>query len=483
MAEKTENALTVLRETIPRKKPDSAVGAQGSGVRLVSALRSVGWNGARPLSTAEIIQLSAVLICLDVISQDISKVRFRMYRKLPDGGKVEVLPKEHPVAALLAYRPNQHMTWVEFWSMVLLHQGLVNNSFIAKRMKNGKTEELIPCMPARTLILAVDPDRDEARRGFYCYQVDRFSTHERIQLAGLPLVFLPGEFIHIRSRMFDGLVGYSNLDAGAKTFSMAAEIQDYATRLFANDGSFRGVFQKPGEQGDALSDPAFEHLRTQLAELMTNMRRHGTPIVLEEGMEFKQISMNADQAQSTQARDSAVVDIARTFRIPPHKIMHLINVKYENMETLEKSYVQDSLIPICVDIEQKMEVSLLTREEMQEYCFEFDRRAMLLNDQEKLADVAKVLVQNGGLTTDEFRAAFGYNPIGGDVGKTRLLPSTYNAVDDKNKVVIPAGAQPAKDGNQSGDGKPKPAKPKPKDAGDDDDESNVVEFPTVVGER
>lgn len=483
MTNETEQskALTVLRETVRNNKPGSATAAQGSGLRLVNALRTMGWNGQRSLSILEVIQLSAVLICLDVLSQDIAKVKFRMYRKLAGGGKEEVLAKEHPAAALLSYRPNAHMTWYEFWIMSLLHLGLGQNAFMAKRMKNGKIDELIPCMPGRTTILAVDPDNDEARRGFYAYQVDRFSPHERIQLAGLPLVFLPGEFIHIRSRMFDGLSGYSNLDAGAKTFSMATELLDYATRLFSNDGGVRGVFQKPGEQGDALSDEAFEHLRMQLAEAMTNLRRNNQPLVLEEGMTFAAVAMNADQAQSSQARDSAVVDIARTFRMPPHKIMHLINVKYENMETLEKSYVQDSLIPICREIEEKMEVSLLTREEMAEYCFEFDRRAMLLNDQKQLAEVTKVLVQNGGLRMDEFRGAFGFNPLGGEAGQARLMPSTFNVVDDKNKVIIPAGAQPAKDDNGSTGAQPaKPSKPK-KDSGEEED--NVLEFPTLAGER
>ncbi len=481
MSQEASQALTVLRETIVPNRPPSALLAQSSGVRLVAALNSIGWDGSQTLSTKQVIQLSAVLICLDVISQDISKVRFNLYRRTAGGGKMLVAPEEHPLAKLYAGRPNAHMTWVEFWEMTLLHLGLINNAYVAKRLRGRVVEEVIPCMPGRTTILAVDPDQDTAGRGFYCYQVDRFTPHERIQLAGLPWVFLPGEFVHFRTRMFDGLSGYSNLDAGAKTFSLALETLNYATRLFANDGGFRGVFEKPGEAGDALSDDAFKHLREQLTESMTNLRRKNVPIVLEEGMTFKQISMNAEQAQSSETRDSAVVDIARTFRIPPHKIMHLINVKYENMETLEKSYVQDSLIPICRSIEEKMDAAMLSPEEMGEFFHEFDRKAMLLNDQKQLAEVTKVLVQNGGLEMDEFRAAFGFNPLGNDVGKTRLIPSTYNLVDEKNNVVIPAGAQPAKDGNASGSGStPKPAKPK-KEVGEEDD--NILEFPTISGER
>jgi phage portal protein BeeE len=242
--------------------------------------------------------------------------------------------------------------------------------------------------------------------------------------------------------------------------------------------------KRRGENGDALSDVAFKRLREDLAALLTNMRRHNVPIVLEEGMTFKEISMTADQAEVAKSKDAAIVDVARTFRIPPHKIMHLVNVKYENMETLEKSYVADSLIPTCVQIEQKLGISLLTLRERTKYFFEFDRRAMLLNDQEKIAEVVKTLANTGAMNHDEQREALGWNPLPNGSGKMRTIPSTYHLVDENNKVVIPAGGQPAGGADQPADGaKPKP-KPKPKDADGEDDTVVVVDFtPSVVGER
>jgi hypothetical protein len=87
-------------------------------------MRSFGMSGSRRLSLDEILQLSAVMICLDVRSQDIAKVAFRMYERMPGGGKREVEAEEHPVAFLLATRPNAFMTWNEFWTMVILHSGI-----------------------------------------------------------------------------------------------------------------------------------------------------------------------------------------------------------------------------------------------------------------------------------------------------------------------------------------------------------------------
>lgn len=461
----TSHALSVLKETIgPR--PDNALAAQPTGVRLVNVLQSTGWPQMRKrLTIEEVIQLSAVVVCLDVISQDIAKVTFRLNERLPGGGSRAVDADEHPMAMLLATEPNPYHTWYEFHLMVMLHLGLVQNAFIAKRQAmNGVTEELIPCMPARTTILAVEPEQDPRGRGFYAYEVLRLSPHEKIQLAQLPTVFLQDEFIHMRGRMFDGLAGYSNLIAGARTFGLSDALLTYQTKLFANDAQLRGVFQMGKESGDSLSDTAFQRLREQLAEAYSAFRETSKPLVLEEGMSFQDIAMNAEQAEVKEAKDAAIVDVARTFRIPPHKIMHLINVKYENMETLEKSYVNDSLIPYCQALEQRYNRSLLTKEERAKFFFQFDRREMLLNDPEKLAEVIKVLLPYGAVEHDEARAWFGFNPLPNNSGKTRLLPANSSLIDSKsNKVLVGGTAAPASDA-----GGDKPAgKPKPKKDGDD----------------
>ena len=448
----TEKALAVLRETVHKRPDASGLMASPTGVRLVQMMKSFGFAGKRPLSTAEIIQISAVLICLDVLSQDIAKATFRMYERLPGGGKREVEAQEHPVAALLKSQPNRFHTWYEFFEMLMLHMALIQNAFIAKRIdRKGMLTELVPCMPARTTILSVLPEQDSAGMGFFAYEVHRFSPQEKIMFGGMPDVFLPHEFIHLRGRMFDGLAGYSNLDAGAKAFGLADELNDYQTRLFANDGQLRGIFQRPGDSGDTLSEPAYKRLRDQLAEAMGTLRREGRPIVLEEGMAFQQIAQTAAEAEISKGRDAAVIDMARIFRIPPHKMMQLQNVKYENMETLEKSYVQDTLIPYCKRIEPRMAASLLSREEQAKYFLEFDRKEMMFNDPAKILEQTKVLGQMGALTLDEVREANGRNPMKNNAGDVRLIPSTYNLIDADNEIILAAGGAAAEE-EEAGDG-------------------------------
>lgn len=413
--------------------------AAGQFARLVNMFGYGIWNDeAGPMNIEDAIKLSAVLICLDVISQDIAKVTLRLRRRLPGGGSEVVEPSEHWLAQMLIMDPNPYHTWAEFTEMMILHLGAVQNAFIAKRMtRAGRVEELIPLLPARIRIL-VDEDY-----GRYFYDIDRVTPQEKIMLRGMERYMLEDEVIHIRGRMFDGLFGYSNLEAGSAIMSLSKAVQDYQTRLYKNDAIMRGVFQLKNEQ--TLSEEAYQRLKEQLSTLWKNARESGKPIVLEEGMEFKGISMNSDAAETSKAKQNAVEDVARLFRIPPHKMMHIVNVKYENMETLEKSYVRDTLIPIANRVEQRLERGLLTAEERASLYIEFDREEMELTDVEKQAEIMKVMLANGAMTIDEARQRRGMNPLPNGAGRTRLIPANYALVDDANEVVLPAGggADPA----------------------------------------
>lgn len=459
-----QRALEVLHETIPLREK-ALTGGQVSPIDawLADLYGYYPFGENKPLPLDEAVQISAVLICLDVPAQDISKTPRYLRRKLPGGGSEIVEPKEHWLARMLALEPNKWHTWSEFIEMMVLHLGAVRNAFVAKKFsRRGDIEQLIPILPGRVRIYV-----DEAQQQ-YLYEVDRLTPNERMMLMGFDPVLLNDELIHFRGRMFDGLFGFSNLDAGAKVMGFSKALMDYQTRLYKNDGSVRGVFQMPKEQDQPLPDPVFKRLKEQLANRWAMSRDAGVPIVLEQGMEFKSVAMNADQAEVAKNRDKAVEDIARIFRIPPHKMMHIVNVKYENMETLEKSYVQDTLIPICKIIEERLTRSLLSPDERLEYFIEFDRDAMQLTDVEKQAKMIEVMMDRGAMTLDQAMMRRGMNPLPNGAGNVRLIPQGYHLVDDKNQIIIQAG-QPTKD--ESADD--------PEDPAEDEDKSAATEFPNL----
>lgn len=432
-----EQALALLRETVGREKAANSFSM--SDPKYWQAVQTAWMRGedwTAPITLQDALQLSAVLLCLDILSQDIAKTPLYLVEDLPNGGKRRVKPKEHPVAGLLARQPNRFHTWFEFKQMVVLHLGITENAFIAKEITPaGDVRSMIPVVPWRVQPLVMSD-----YSGFL-YEIGKDTTLEKVLYRQFSDKLIEDEMIHVRMRMYDGLFGYSNMLAGAKTMTLAQELVDYQTRMFRNDGTLRGVF----EQGKAASggvepmDPAaMKNLREQLAENMFNLRRHSRPLVLEDGLTFKQISMTAEQSEMAKARDSAIVEIARTFRVPPHKVYHLVNIKYENMDTMEQSYVGDTLMPICIAIEERLKVGILSEQDQDRFSFEFDREALTLNDVQKQAEMMKVMLGNGAMTIDEARARRSLNPLPNDAGKGRLIPTTYMLVDDSNKVIVAA---------------------------------------------
>src|SRR3546814_4608777 len=68
------------------------------------------------------------------------------------------------------------------------------------------------------------------------------------------------------------------------------------------------------------------------------------------------------------------------FRMPPHKIFLMSGSKYENLETQEKMYVGDTLIPRAESFEEQFAKILLSKKERLSYFFQFDRAEMTLRD-------------------------------------------------------------------------------------------------------
>ena len=50
-------------------------------------------------------------------------------------------------------------------------------------------------------------------------------------------------------------------------------------------------------------------------------------------------------AQFIESRNFTVSELARWFRMPPHKLMHLENATYSNIESQDRQYVTDTLMP------------------------------------------------------------------------------------------------------------------------------------------
>lgn len=401
------------------------------------------------MGAADALQQAAFMLCCDVISQDIAKASLRLRERLPNNTSRVVMAGKHQIATLLADEPNRRHTWYEFSEMMLLWHCLTQNALAGVIRNNlDEPQELIPFQTPRVM------EKVEGRDIFYDCMA---STMQEMALLGAPMkTFHERDMIHVRGRLFDGMDGYSTLIAGRTTLETGDAIEDYRKSLFSEEGQMRGVFRRkaPG----AMSEVAFQRLKQQLKVLMVRFKRDpGTPIVLEDDIEFQPIASKPQELELTKQLQEQIVATARLLRVPPHKIFFMEGVKYENLETMEKAYVGDTLVPIARQFELRFAKVLLSKDDRIRYFFEYDREEMTLRDTKAETERVKSLVERGVIEIDEARARMGYNPLPNNQGQVRLIPVNMTVVDRDGNIALTPSA------NQKTDvpvEEPPPAEPK-----------------------
>lgn len=391
--------------------------------------KTYGDRGARGA-----MQIAALMLCCDVIAQDISKATLRLREMSWENGTAKnVDPRRNATAEMLALDPNGYHSWRELIEMVTYWSCLTDNAYIGiKRARDDSVLELIPFQSGQVLMNVT------GREVFY--QAHATTQYEYAVLGAASMDFPARDMIHIRTRFVNGQDGTSSLKLGRKTIENMLAIDKFRNQIFSEDGQLRGIFttEKDGE----VPEIAFQRLRQQMKILMSKFRQMTEPIVLEHGLKFQATSSNPKDIELATQFEAQINEVCRLFRMPPHKIFLLSSVKYENLESMEKMYVGDTLLPRAEAIEQELGRKLLNRKERLKYRFEFNRAEMTFRDTKAETDRQIRSLERAGTTFDEFRAHFGMNPLPNGMGKCRMIPTNMTVVNERGEVVI-AGSSTA----------------------------------------
>lgn len=415
-----------------------------SGQTTFSTLSDTVPNSLGAFALRNALQQAAVLICCDVLAQDIAKAPLRLIEK--ETGRI-IKPTEHPLARMFALEPNKRHTWFEFHEMAIFWYALTTNCFIyPQRTRAGDLIQLVPFQTGR-----VRPRIADDHLFYHCSA----TTLQERQLLGSPSLDVEEhDMIHVRGRMLDGLNGYATLYAGSNTLEIGAAIEQYIEDLFAEGGSVRGVFFRDAE--GALDQAAFDRLRDQLRDRLRKFRR-GEPLILEDMLKFDAIAANPAETDYIKQFDAQIVQTCRLFRMPPHKAMHFDAVKYENIDSMEESYLNDTILPITTRFEQKYARHLLSEDERLRFEVSFDREKLKVSSDTARANMAVKLVERRVVTVNEARRMVNLPPKpGGDV---YYMPSNGQIINEMNEILVAAGAKPFGDATPDtpkADGEEKP---------------------------
>ena len=275
-------------------------GGHPSEAEIVRILTGASLTG-HTVDEEKAMRFSAVYSCVRVLSESVAQLPLKIYRRKGDGRQEAA---DHYLYPLLHGAPNPRQTAFSFWEAVTASLALWGNAYALIDLDNaGRVAALWFLDPStvtpRKVLTTGELVYDVAMRG------------------GTSRTFLWGELFHIPGLGFDGLRGHSVVRVAAEAIGQGIAASEYAGRFFDNDATPRGVL----ETDAFFKDPsAVERLRKSWNDLYQGTDNAHRVAILENGLKFKPLTINPEDAQLLETRKFNRSEIAGIFRVPLHMI-------------------------------------------------------------------------------------------------------------------------------------------------------------------
>ncbi|WP_119270866.1 phage portal protein [Taklimakanibacter deserti] len=355
------------------------------GGRSARAGVTVNWHTALDVST--------VLACCKVIAEGVAQVPLRLFQEKGDDKQPAV---DHPLFPLLFRRPNRWQTSFEFRETIIFHTLLTGNAFVfvGKVGRNREIRELLPIEPGRVTV-----ERDK-ETGVLRYKI-RSETMNSEQI-------FPAEAIwHIRGPSWNTWLGLDAVKMARDAIGLSKAIENTQADFEKGGAKVSGLLS----MSNTIGEDRFKFLAAWLDKHTEGGDRQGKPLILDNGADFKTMSMSGVDAQRLETRKHQVEEYARTVRVMPIMIGQADKAAtYASAEQMFIAHVVHCLSPWYERLQQSAEVNLLTEDEWRRegYFIRFDPNALMRGAAKDQGDYfAKALGSGGGpawMTQNEVRA-------------------------------------------------------------------------------
>jgi HK97 family phage portal protein len=422
----------------PYTRDDYAFQPMAGGIPTISGQR-VSPEGA--------LRLSAYYACLRNISEDIAKLPLKVYRRLPNGGKEE-LPN-HKAYKLLHEQPNEHMHTMSFRETLTHHaMGWGNGYAEISRDGSGRPLAMHPIHPSRVTPIKVN---DQVFYRVLAGDISLGGGQGRVEVVNIPA----RNMIHLRGLGGDGLVGYSVFRLASQGLGLALAAETFGAAFFRSGASVGGII----EMAKKLSPEAKEKIREDWDSKFGGAQNAGKVFIAEEGTKFHRRAIPNNEAQWIESRAFQTAEIARWFRMPPHKIQDLTRSTNNNIEHQGIEYTADAVQPWGVRWELELKCKLFRSQPGVFAAHTYE--ALMQTDSKSRAAFYKAMWGIGVLSINGIRQKENLNPIG-EEGDVHYIPlNMQNAKDAAKPKEDPPPQLAANTDDPAPDGSPPPTPPTP----------------------
>ena len=357
--------------------------------------------------------VAAIRACVTLLAESVAQLPCELYRRKGDQRERAT---DHPLYDVIHSQPNAKDTSFEFYEQGMGSLGFRGNAYnLIDRGGDGYIRELIPINPDKIAVLK-GPD------GLPYYQLLDGSN----QILPMRLVH------HIKAFSIDGFIGLSPIQTNPDTIGLSMAVDEHASRVFANGTTLSGVIESPTDGAKFTTQDKIDTFLSKFIDRHSGLRNSFSVALLQEGMQYKQLAMNNEQAQLLESRKYGVIEACRLYKVPPHMIGELEKATNNNIEHQGLQFVIYTLLAWLKRIEGAMMRDLLLPSERKDLYIEFNVSGFLRGDQKSRFESYALGRQWGWLSVNDIRRLENMSPIqGGDLYLTPL-----NMIDT---AKLPAG--------------------------------------------
>jgi HK97 family phage portal protein len=332
----------------------------------------------RPIQSDQMLQISAVYSCVELLSNTMATLPIFVYKKDPKGGRVP--DRSSNLFTLLHDQPNAWMTPSEFVAVMVVNRILKGNAYAyVQRDAAGNPVALIP-LPADQ----VEVDVIDGGEVFLYHQDGHIDAYDGANV------------IHWKG-IGNGYIGLSKLDFMRASGNEAINAQLAANKLFANGGKPSGILATDSTLSEEQVKTVFSRFK--------GMSSSGNGLyVVDRGLKYEALSLSPQETQLLETRKYGVEEICRWFGVPAVLVGASGATTWgSGIAEIVQGFHKFTLAPLCTQFQQALMRRLVPLHMRDKVSIEMKFDALLRSAPGERAEFYAKMAQNGMMTRNEVR--------------------------------------------------------------------------------
>lgn len=361
------------------------------------------WSGRNYAKFAEEAYRRNVVAyrAITMIARGAASLPTLLYTLKADGSRREMA--NHPLRKIIE-RPSPLTAWPNFLESLYTYRLISGNAYVLAVGPTGEAPlELHLLRPDRVSVIA---GKNALPMG-YRYKVgERVTDYAVDPISGISRVLHIHEF-----HPTDDWYGLSPIEAAAYSIDQHNQAGAWNQALLQNGARPSGALVVKGAEGgpQALSEDQYYRIKQQIEEQFSGPENAGRPLLLEGGLDWREMSLSPKDMDFLETKHSAARDIALAFGVPPQLLGIPGDNTYSNLAEARMALWEQTILPLATSTLEAISHWLSPM---------FGGRFQLTFDEDAVSALApkrdllwERIKDASFLSDEEKRAVVGYGPV------------------------------------------------------------------------